>query len=184
MKNSIFLLISFMILTVSCKQEQPTNLSLNYDKYLVQNDSDWVEVTDIDTVKVCISDKLYKNGIALTTEADYKSLFFETLKDDDYLWHIRNYPNKTSCTEEYQTPQIDFEKQTLVLYRAPHGGGNPQFIRKIYRNSITNELLYLLETIINTQTMENSYFVESITIPRLNNGNQIKFDTINTYNVK
>ena len=178
----IFCAVMFAVLFVSCKQEQATQFLSVTDKHNIANDTNWVEVTDIDTVKVCISDKLYKNGISVNSELEYKNLFEETLKDENYLWFVRNHPDKTICTEEYQIPPINFTDRILILYRSPFGGGQPVFKRKIFKHQITSEILFLLETTYFSETLENSFFNDNITIPRFSHSSQIKFDTILRFN--
>ena len=179
MKKSIFLLLaSIMMLTAACNEEQPTKFAAVYDKHTIQEDTNWVEITDIDTVETCIIGKLYINGLLINSEEQYKNLFIETLKDPDYLWAVRNHPELTKCREEYQIPDIDFNKRDLIMYLSPLGGGQPIFTRRIFENNLSKEIVYLVETRLTTYTKENSHFAETITIPKLKSQYTIKFDTL------
>jgi hypothetical protein len=181
-KAVLFLAVSVLMLMISCGDEQPTKVSnYEFDKRNIENDTNWVEITDIDTVEVCISAKLYTNdtnGLIVNSEVEYRNLFLETLKDEDYLWAVRNHPELTNCTEEYQIPAIDFDKRDLILYRTALGGGQPIWKRKIYINKRFKVILYLLETTLTTYTLENSHYSERITIPKFKSQYTIKFDTL------
>ncbi len=185
MKKSLIIAIaSILMLMISCGDEQPTKYNnITYDKYQIQNDTNWVEVTDIDTVDVCISRKLFKFGLKVNTESEYKSLFIETLKDYDYLNSVREHPDKTNCTEEYQVPNINFDSRYLILFDI-RTGGSPMCKRRIYFNIQGNSAIYLVEfyfkdSIIRTD--ELSGFAETITIPKSKKIDFVKFDTLIFY---
>ena len=179
MKTHIVLLLaSILMLTAACEQEQPTKLSAVYDKHTIQEDTNWVEITDIDTVEACISRKLIINGLKVNSEEQYKNLFLETLKDEDYLWAVRTHPELTKCREEYQIPDIDFNKRDLILYRAPIGGYNPILTRRIYKNELSKEIVYLFELKQTSKKLGLSSFVEHITIPKITSQYSLKFDTL------
>jgi hypothetical protein len=128
-KSMIFCAVMIAVMLVSCKQEQATQFLSVTDKHNIANDTNWVEVTDIDTVNTCISSKLYKNGLMVGSENEYKQLFIQTLEDEDYLYMVRKHPDKTPCTEDYQIPEVDFQSRTLLLNYVG-ASGQPYFVEK------------------------------------------------------
>lgn len=72
MKNII--LIIALIAFVGCKEETPTEQKVNLDKKYtleeLENDPDWVEITDIDTLKLpCIWYDLFERGKLIKQES-------------------------------------------------------------------------------------------------------------------
>jgi len=173
-----------MILTVSCKQEQPTNLSLNYDKYLVQNDSDCVEVTDIDTLDFCFGPSYrsseflnepntiynYKSGQILRSESEYKTIFDDAVAKNGKDFHY----NK--CDTIYKPTGVNFEKRFIVMHR--FNGGDYGYERIIYKNKVNNEYLYLFKIRLLSNNEQLKGYWDYISLPLINNQASIKFDTI------
>jgi hypothetical protein len=174
-KTMILLIISSLMFIISCKQEQPTQLSPKYDKNNIQNDTNWVEIFDIDTVKVCIRNEVYYAGKIAASEFQYKEYFDGNLKYIKAVDSIK-YP----CFFNYIRPNIDFGKRDILLYFLHTGGGFPIYKRHLYKNSQAKLYLYLLEVNKIKTTEENSFFDETIAIPKIEDGFNIKFDTLQT----
>lgn len=179
----IYLLTSFMMLIVSCKQEQPTQP--NYDKYAIQLDTNWVEVFDIDTLHLCFGSSYWNlkgmvnHQLVLKSEEEYKTIFDEAVKisSKDFKWQ--------NCDTIYKPTGIVFQKKILILYTQT---STPAFWnRKIFYNSKEDEYLYLLEIKLKSPYGYPEYDVlesynETLAMPRYSDKTKIKFDTIMTYN--
>lgn len=170
----LFVLIAVLLLH-SCNEEQATRFAV--DKHDIQNDPDWVEITDIDTVDVCIATSLFDSkGLLIKSENEYLNYFNKSLLDEDYVYFTTKYPQYTNCTTTYQSSNIDFSKRDLILFSIMTGG-QPKSVRKIYRNSLTKEIIYLVD-IKAGYTKEGSGFGEHITIPKIPTGYKFIVDTI------
>ena len=175
MKAIIIFAIAVMLL-VSCEKEQPTNLSATYDKYQIQNDSDWVEIFDIDTVNVCIHPEVYNGGKIANTEDKFYEYFKENLQ-----YYKTTDSAKYPCFFNYTSPEIDFVKRDLILFYAMTGMVK-KTERFVYYNESLNEYLYLIK--IYTKYSPNTIrydrgdgFVDLVTIPKINN-TKIVIDTL------
>ena len=150
---------------ISCSEEQPTKVSeYVFDKRNIDNDTNWVEVTDIDTV----------DGFCLSGPDIYWGKIFETEID------FKNFYDTSFCGRKYgyKSSQVNFNTNFLILYGMYSNDVN--WYRKIYYNQASNEYLHLL-TIETTSIHTNiRWFTESIQLPIRTENTKVTFDTINT----
>ena len=173
-KAVLFLAVSVLMLMISCGDDQPTKFSeYVFDKRNIKNDTNWVEVTDIDTVDVCIHYEVYSDGKVASSEEQFKGYFLKNLQ-----YNFSGDPIKYSCYFNYTSPDIDFAKRDVILYSTLTGGGFPINTRQLYKNTQSKQYLYLLTIKRTDVTEENSFFDETITIPKIEKGYDITFDTL------
>ncbi|HOV92942.1 MAG TPA: hypothetical protein PLC04_07700 [Candidatus Kapabacteria bacterium] len=181
-KTAILSLAFFMLFAVGCQKEQPTIYSLP-DKYTIQEDTNWVEITDIDTLHLCIGwssywiDKdIYVHQIVNRTEDDYKILFEDAISVSQYF--------RDNCGSIYQPSGIDFSKRIMIMYTQT---STPSYwTRKIFYNEQLDEYYYLLEIkskwCYGCMTEERlDTYRENITIPKFTENTKVIFDTLHTY---
>lgn len=176
MKN-IILIIAIMAF-VGCKEETPTEQKVNPDKKYtleeLENDPDWVEITDIDTLELpCIWYDLFERGKLIKLESEYKDMYNES---KDYKDHSELY----YCKDDTNYINVDFSNRDLILFEVTTGG-SPLFKRKIFKNSRLNQYRYLLEITIRSVSKVGLSFTEVITIPNISNNTDMIFDTLRNY---
>jgi len=174
-KLSILSLALFMLFAVGCKNEQPTLYSLP-DKYTIQNDTNWVEVIDIDTVEVCFgpsywnSKGMINHQIILNSENEYKAIFDDAVATTGREFHL------TKCDTIYKPTGINFSERIMLLYRL--SGGDYEFSRKIYYNKNLNEYLHLTTVKFLSYNEIMRVFNDNISLPKHNDNTKIVFDTL------
>jgi hypothetical protein len=184
-KAVLFLTTSVLMLMISCGDEQPTKVSeYVFDKRNIENDTNWVEITDIDTVEntcydqfdviggvLCMNESEYRNYYDLAQERIYQLKSKLSQQKRDSLGNCYKFNNYTS-------PDVDFNTHDLILYSMTSGFANWE--RKLFFNDHDNEYFYLLT--IDTSPSNGEYILvfynDAIKIPKLNNSTKIKFDTI------
>jgi hypothetical protein len=173
MKNVILATIVVMIATfTSCKMEQP--IAVNYDKYAIQNDSNWIEVTDIDTLKICLGnywiDKhLYEHQLLIKSENEYKAIFEDAKLTSGYSF-------LPYCDTVYQPTGVDFDKRFMIMYQFAEG--DCKFSRKIYLNKLSGEYLHLTKIELISYNELLRTFTDNFSLPLINGNAKIVFDTI------
>ncbi len=169
-----------IIAFVGCKEEAPTENKLNLQqKYTIaelESNSDWVELTDIDTLEIpCIWTDVYELGEVTRNNNEYKALYNESkslIKDH----------NMPYCKEETDFIDLDFSTRSLILFEVRSNGGSPKIKRRIFINSDLNQYRYILEITKTSDTKENSGFTEVISIPKVSSNYNVVFDTLMYYN--
>lgn len=161
----------FAMLFVSCG-EQPTQP--NYNKYLIQLDTNWIEVFDIDTIPINIGsywsdNNLLEHEIIIKNEDDYKSLFIDAVK-------IAKQNNHIYWDTTYKEIAIDFNQRFIVSYG--FAGADYGYTRKVFFNKDKKEYLYLLEIKFLSPNKPIKAFLENISIPVLAKEFKITFDTL------
>ncbi len=172
MKQSIiFCAVMIAAIMFSCKQEHATQFS-SYDKYTIANDTNWVEVTDIDTLKLCFGPDYLKHeyNIIIRKEVEYKELFEDAVRKTGQYFYV------TKCDTVYKPTDIDFEKRFLILYAIT--GGDYGYSRKIYLNKKSGEYLHLIKVEFRSLRKLLSSYRDHITLPLVNGVANIKFDTV------
>ena len=173
MKNIILATIVVMIATfTSCKMEQL--IAVSYDKHTIQNDTNWVEVIDIDTINVCLSsywsDKdLNNRNIIIKNEEEYKEIF-----EDAILTSGKNF--LPYCDTVYKPTGIDFDKRFMIMYGIT--GADDKFTRQIFLNKSTSEYLYLISINRLSLSKVRRCWWEYISLPIVNGNAKVTFDTI------
>lgn len=173
----IILLAAFFMLFTSCNEKQVTEFTQS-DLEQIQQDTNWVEITDIDTVEACMANDFYNNGkgLLIKSEEDYKKYFDKSLENEQYMDMVRNWSQYTNCTEEFQPLNANLENRDLILYSIS-SGGMPIFTRRIFLNKNESEYIYIVEIQITTYTKELRSFSDEITVPNLNEGYSFRFET-------
>ncbi len=176
MKYLIFILAIAVMLLVSCEKEQPTNFSATYDKYQIQNDSDWVEITDIDTLNSCLGPAYWirenNKYIIIKNENEYKTIF------DDAVATLGKDFIIAKCDTVYKPTGVDFSKRFIISYKI--ATGDVKFTRKIFKNKISKDYFYLV-SITNFSSNEILRgWGESISLPIINSDINVVFDTLHT----
>ncbi len=174
--KAIIILAMAVLLLVSCEKEQPTNLSATYDKYQIQNDSDWVEVTDIDTLNPCFGPAHWirhnNKYIIIKNENDYKTIF-----DEDVATFGKDFII-AKCDTVYKPTGVDFSTRFMISYKI--ATGDDEYTRKIFRNKFSNEYLYLVSITYLSSNKILRGWGESISLPIINSDIKVLFDTLHT----
>lgn len=178
MKKFLFIaLASFLMLAIACN-EQPTKTS-NYvfDKRNIENDTNWVEVTDIDTVDVCLYYLIFDNGLQIRDEVQYKDKF----KLNTVYLIGQHDSTKYPCFFHYLKPDINFELNDLVLFYTMTGPIE-KTERQVFYNKKSNDYLYMLK-IFSKYSKDviipdrGDGYIDKITIPKKGQS-VVHFDTI------
>ena len=173
------ILIIALITFIGCYEEAPTepkiDLKKEYTLEELENDPDWVEITDIDTLELpCIWLDLFELGKIYKSEAEYELLYNES-KD------LMDHSEMHYCKDDTNYIDVDFESRSLILFEVRSNGGGPFFKRKIFKNSKFKQYRYLIDITITDVTKENSGFTEAISIPNVSTDMEIIFDTLRYY---
>lgn len=177
--KSIIIIIS-LILFGGCKEESPTeNQLIVQQKYSItelENDTNWVEITDIDTLELpCIWTDVYDMGELCRSQSDYTSLYNESKALEDHS-------EMPYCKNDTNILDFEFSSRSLILFEVMTNGGGPSFQRKIFKNTSLKKYRYIVEITINSGTEENSSLSEVISIPKISADSEMIFDTLRYYN--
>lgn len=157
----LVLIICFALL-FACDEENPNSASKE-TKYTIEeleNDPDWVEITEIDTVGVACEfneSKMKNKSFIARSNKDIKQL-----EDDENIRVVIS--NAETCSNEFK-PEIDFENKVLIA--SEFGFGINNYERRLFKNSKLKEIKYMvLEHINKNETVITIpiYFNEAITI--------------------
>lgn len=178
MKKSIVLLLaSILMLSAACEQEQPTKFAAVYDKHTIQEDTNWVEITDIDTVDVCLYYLIFENGLQIQDEIQFKDKFKQNT--EHLIGQLDSI--KSPCFFHYLKPDINFELRDLIMFYTMTGPIE-KTERQIFYNNNSNEYLYVLK--IFSKYSKDSVipnrgdgYIDEITIPK-KELTVIHFDTL------
>ena len=178
--------IVFLLCLFACTEDSVTKFS-KYNKDTIQSDSNWVEVTQIDTVyDLCFAAEDVMNGVVCRNLNEYRT-YYDLIQN-----RIRTTKEKLSQEQRNEMgpcykydslipPDIDFNNRDLILF-GTKWCGLADTERKLYYNSQTEEYLYLLTISVNDRYSKiiNCYD-DAITIPKLTNLDKIRFDTVMVY---
>lgn len=172
----IIILVLAILAFIGCKEEAPTeNKLITQQKYTIEeleNDTNWVEITDIDTLELpCIWLDLFKRGKLIRQESEYNDMYDESKA-------LMDHSELPYCKDDTNYINVDFLTRSLVLFEVRSNGGSPTFNRRIFKNSSLKEYRYILELTIRSGSKENSGFTEVISIPKVNEDYEFKFDTL------
>ena len=172
MKNLIFIIA--IIVFVGCKEETPTenNLNLNKEYTLeeLENDTNWVEVIDIDTVEgPCIHIMLFYQGGIIRNETDFDSLKTESIQKYGELNGL------DLCVNDFKDYNIDTNKNMLLLYYTKTNK-YPKTTRKVFKHKVQNSLIYYNKLERTDGNEGVNIYYDRIIVPRTN---EVKFITIN-----
>lgn len=181
-----FASIAFLFCLFACTEDSATKFS-DYNKVTIQSDSNWVEVTQIDTVyDLCFSAEDVMNGVVCRTINDYRTYYdliqnrIRTTKEK-LSQELRNEMGPCYKYDSLIPPDIDFDNRDLILF-GTNWGGFADTERKLYYNSQTEEYIYLLTISVNDRYSKIlNWYDDAITIPKLTNIDKIRFDTVMVY---
>lgn len=163
MKNII--LIITIIAFVGCKEETPTEQKVNIDKKYtldeLENDPDWVEVTDIDTLDApCIHPEIYKEGKILFNENDFNSLYTESVRTYGEL-------DEEICNNVFSKYLIDTTKNCVIFY-FNKTNKYPLITRRVFKSVDSNKLIYFVEIKRTSGNEGGDIYIDRIKVPKLN----------------
>jgi len=177
-KAVLFLAVSVLMLMISCGDDQPTkNSKYVFDKRNIENDTNWVEFHDYDTLDgLCYYWHEVKGGVILNNLEEYREMFDRATKERLFTTFSRCH--NTSDTV-FVAPDIDFNNRSLVIFGMFFG--DVEFKRKIYYNKNTEEYFYLLEVDYLSENALGHFYEDAISFPKVTNFEKIQFDTIVNY---
>jgi hypothetical protein len=170
MKN--FILILSIIAFVGCKEETPTEPKITIQKEYtleeLENDTNWVEITDIDTTeKICVWGSIIMHGKEVNSSVELDTLY----KLSEELGF--GLPYRCVMTDSLD---VNFQTRTMLLFWIDFH--KDRIERRIYKNTIAKKYLYLAIVHNYVTNLDNSTFYESITIPKVSNDYSIVFDSL------
>jgi hypothetical protein len=178
-KSLIFAIASILMLMISCSKEQPTKVSeYVFDKRNIDNDTNWVEFHDYDTLDgLCFDFWDAYGGMILDSEEEYKESYIKSINQESKI---------LSCSfgtiDDYIKPDIDFDKKSL--YIVTWSDGMVEYHSKLYYNTKKDEYFYLLTVELIAEGMIFKAHVETISLPKITNNEKITFDTLYNINWK
>ena len=167
--KTIIIIAILSIIALACQKEDMPVEQIQYTLEQLENDTNWVEIIDIDTLKqpVCIEKDRYNHSIVIETAEEFNNLYknSEDWRKENSIYFTQE------CSDEIN---VDFKKRTLILV-ASSNGGFPVFKRKIFINYTEKKIIYYLENKSTSTTEDLKVFHENITIPKFNNSFDILF---------
>lgn len=138
MKKIIFIIA--IVAFVGCKEEAPTEPKINLDKEYtleeLENDTNWVEVTDIDTVlRPCVNINLMKQGVVIRNEKNFNTIIEESFSK------YGETENNEYCYNDFEMYNIDTNTKSIILFTSLTNMG-PKITRKIFKHNIQDFLVY------------------------------------------
>ncbi len=175
MKNNIrfsliILAFAFMLL-VSCFNEQPTKVTqeVTFDKHTIQNDSNWVEITDIEKIDFrCVHPDLLKEGIVINSDSVITNLYNESRIINDILF-------KHLC-DTFMLPEVNYNSNSLIGISWKSRGGVTSRKLSFYKHRFTENYVLIYDFVFNPDK-DLLIGVEFFKIPKIIQS-QIKYDTI------
>ncbi len=173
MKNII--LIIALIAFIGCDEETPTETKITRQKEYtleeLENDPDWVEVTDLDTLPrfPCIWSDIIEFGRIVNDLEEFKDVF----KESNELG--REYTEYCFDADSFD---IEFRDRTLILYYIDWMDKNVK--RRIYKNNNLKTYVYIVELYKGTEWTAQS-FGDLITLPKLESNYTFVFDSVIVY---
>ncbi|MEZ4723611.1 MAG: hypothetical protein R2863_03040 [Candidatus Kapaibacterium sp.] len=169
--KKIILLIAIMAF-VGCKEETPTETKITIKKEYtleeLENDTNWVEVTDIDTIKQpCIWGKAIEHGKLIKNMNELRSVY----KKSDSI-----STNYSEFCFDADSLGINFNNRSLILYwidRHP-----AEIERKIFRNDKLKQYIYVAGFTGLFDGFDNSTFGDKITVSKVEENYSFRFDTL------
>lgn len=174
------LLIIFAVLAFAgCGDDAPTESKIDLNKEYtleeLENDPDWVEITDIDTVMInpCISFKFTSEGTLIRNAHVFDSLVSETViknGEPDFEKYFLD-----TCYNSIDDFNIDTNSKSLILFSAITNKG-PKITRKVFKHKIQDYLIYYNRQERVSGNEGNNLYNEIITVPKTK---EVQFIIIN-----
>ncbi len=179
MKNLILILalIAFLgcdenVSTVNIYQEY---IDKEYTIEELESDPNWVEITDIDTIKSpCIDWELYEMGRVFRDRESLEKLVL--LYDTTSVFYKNDL-----CEKNIDLYNIDYNKSDVILFNCGIGGGQPITIRRIFRNDKYKVIYYYLSVEPTSGTFEYIVYGDAIVIDKIPSNYTFVSDTVFIY---
>ncbi len=173
--KAIIIFAMAILLLVSCEKEQPTKVTqeVTFDKHTIQNDSNWVEITDIDTMDYnCIHPFFLIDGFEFNSNEEILEKYNLS---KSYSGHIYNF-YKICDTLIY--PNVNFAKDVLYGFSWGMGGSWKSKI-KVFKH-ITSNVLVIINSLNANEDKSFTVRTKYIKFPK-NNFEKFYFDTVEVY---
>ena len=165
MKN--ILLILALLAFVGCDENAPTKNEVKespdkkYTLEELESDPNWVEITDIDTIKSpCIDWELYEMGKLFRDKESIKKLVL--LYDTTSIFYKNDL-----CEKNIDLYNINYNIKDVILFNCGIGGGGPITIRRIFKNDKYKVIYYYLSVEPTSGTFEYIVYGDAIVIDKL-----------------
>ena len=163
-----YILIIIIIAFIGCKEEKPTeNQITSQEKYTIdelEQDTNWVEIIEIDTLEnYCVKKEYRLGGILIKDHQEYTELYQMT-KDD------------VECPSNSNSLNVNFNDRDVIMAAFSNAPSN--WTRKIFKNEKTNEIRYIVEIMRINSTEKFTWWYEAISIPKINTKYQFNIDTL------
>lgn len=162
MKKIIYIIA--IIAFVGCKENAPTENKINLDKEYtleeLENDPDWVEITDIDTIDgACIDLSFFENGLVIRNKKYFDSIKAESIKK------YGEFGGDDFCVNNFDDYNIDTNSKSLIFFVTGTNKG-PKTTRKVFENSSQDFLIYYNELEIVSGNEANNIYYDRIIVPK------------------
>lgn len=165
MKNIILILA--LLAFWGCDENAPTVhkyqefIDKDYTIEELESDPNWVEITDIDTIKIpCVSWELYEMGKLFRNKESIKKLVL--LYDTTSIFYKNDL-----CEKNIDLYNIDYNNSDVILFNCGIGGGGPITIRRIFKNDKYKVIYYYLSVEPTSGTFEYIVYGDAIVIDKL-----------------
>jgi len=171
-KQIINLALMLMSITLffGCNEAEivsPSSLKITLEE--LENNSDWQEITNIDSVNICYFGEFEQ---LLVRESDYKKWFIkkQSSRDDNEKRESKCY----NFFEEYNAP-IDFNERDLILQYDVHiDWGKSNWETRLFLNTNKNHFVFYQIVKVDVRHFGGrGHSYESLSIPKLPNNIKI-----------
>ena len=145
-------MIAFItLLATACNENQITEFTQS-DLEQIQQDPNWVEITDIDTVSDNAPfNDLTEGGILVRSEKQLLEIY--NLFEQGFAHGL-------------DTLDLDFKNRDHILYVITSSPS--EYKRSLMINDVTKEVMYIVEVQMKDRTYRLDYWSEWISIPKIN----------------
>lgn len=179
MRNLILILA--LLAFLGCDENAPTKNEVKespdkkYTLEELESDPNWVEITDIDTIKSpCIDWELYEMGRVFRDRESIKKLVL--LYDTTSIFY-----KNSLCEKNIDLYNMDYDKKDVILFNCGIGGGGPITNRRIFKSEIYKAIYYYLSVEPTSGTFENIVYGDAIVIDKIPSNYTFVSDTVFIY---
>jgi hypothetical protein len=155
-----------MLLVVACEEKQITEFTQS-DLEQMQQDTNWVKITDIDTVQndilkvKCIDRNSIEGGILIRSKEELVDVYDSQL--------FKDIDSNLNCSDSLDNINLDFENRDHIISLF-YASQMDKWKRSIFINFSTNEIKYVIEKIHSGDIINDkrTYWSEWISLPKLN----------------
>lgn len=162
MKKLLLALAVFAL--ISCKEKAPTEnkniIQKEYTLEELENDTNWVEITDIDTIDgACIDLSFFENGLVIRNKKYFDSIKAVSIKK------YGEFGGDGFCVNNFDDYNIDTNSKSLIFFVTGTNKG-PKTTRKVFENSSQDFLIYYNELEIVSGNEANNIYYDRIIVPK------------------